>query len=85
MRFISKKHRANTKIGHINANSIAGFKFHGIRRWLPSGIFNILLITETKIDASFTNGQFNVDEFRMNRVDRNIHGCDGGANDLHKK
>ena len=31
-------------------------------------------MTETKIDASFSNGQFNVDGFRMHRVDRNIHG-----------
>ena len=31
---LAKKHRANTKIGHINANSIAGFKFHDIRSWL---------------------------------------------------
>ena len=60
---LAKKHRVNTKIGHINANSIAGF-----------GRFDILLITETKIDASFSNGQFNVDGFRMHRVDRDIHG-----------
>lgn len=39
-----------------------------------SGRFDILLITETKIDASFSNGQFNVDGFRMHRVDRDIHG-----------
>ena len=71
---LAKKHRANTKIGHINANSIAGFKFHDIRNWLLSGRFDILLITETKIDASFSNGQFNVDGFRMHRVDRDIHG-----------
>ena len=46
--FISKKHLANTKIGHINANSIVGFKFHDIWSWLLSGRFDgILLITET--------------------------------------
>ena len=71
---LAKKHLANTKIGHINANSIAGFKFHDIRSWLLSGRFDILLITERKIDASFSNGQFNVDGFRMHRVDRDIHG-----------
>ena len=71
---LARKHRANTKIGHINANSIAGFKFHEIRSWLLSGRFDILLITETKIDASFSNGQFNVDRFLMHRVDRDTHG-----------
>ena len=45
-----------------------------IRSWLLSGRFDILLITETKIDASFSNGQFNVDGLRMHRVDRDIHG-----------
>lgn len=72
--FICQKHRSNTKTGHINANSIAGFKFHDIRTWLLSGRFDILLITETKIDASFSNGRFNVVGFWMHRVDRNIYG-----------
>lgn len=39
-----------------------------------SGRFDILLITETKIDASFSNSQFNVEGFRIYRVDRNVHG-----------
>ena len=66
---MANKRRANTKIGHINANNIAGFKFFEIRSWLMSGRFNILLITETKIDATFSNSQFNVNGFRMYRVD----------------
>lgn len=67
---LAKKHQANTQIGYINANRTVGFKFHDIRSWLLSGRFDILLITERKIDASFSNGQFNVDGFRMNRADR---------------
>ena len=38
-----------------------------------SGRFDILLITETKIDATFSNSQFNVKGFRIYRVDRNAH------------
>ena len=38
-----------------------------------SGGFDILLITETKIDATFSNSQFNVEGFLLNRVDRNAH------------
>ena len=38
------------------------------------GRFDILLITETKIDATFSNSQFNVEGFRIYRVDRNAHG-----------
>ena len=72
-----KQHRANSKIlkiGHINGKSITGFKFYEIRSWLMSGRFDILLITETKIDATFSNSQFNVEGFRMYRVNRNAHG-----------
>ena len=73
--FFSKKYWVYTKIGHINTNSITGFKFHGIRSWLLSERFDILLITETKIDAGFGNGQFNVDDdFHMHYVNRDIHG-----------
>ena len=39
-----------------------------------SGRFDILLMTETKIDATFSNSQFNVEGFRMYRVNRNAHG-----------
>ena len=39
-----------------------------------SGRFDIPLMTETKIDATFSNSQFNVEGFRIYRVDRNAHG-----------
>ena len=48
--------------------------FYEIRSWLMSGRFDILLMTETKIDATFSNSQFNVEGFRMYRVNRNAHG-----------
>ena len=38
-----------------------------------SGRFDILLITETKIDAGSDKGQFNVDGFRMHCINRDIH------------
>ena len=48
-----KMHRRNVKIGHINANSIAGFKFHEIKKWLMRGRFDILAISETKLDKTY--------------------------------
>ena len=39
-----------------------------------SGRFDILLIIETKIDATFRNSQCNVEGFRMYRVYRNANG-----------
>lgn len=69
-----KKHWANLKIGHINANGIAGFKFHEIKRWLLSGRLDILIISETKLDRTFPNSQFYIQGFCMSSNDRNIHG-----------
>ena len=41
------KHRTNVKIGHINANFIAGVKFHENKTWLLDGRFDILVVSET--------------------------------------
>ena len=71
---ISRKHRSNLKLGHINANSIGGFKLHEIRSWLISGRFDLLVISETKIDATFPNSMFHVDGFRFCRCDRKAGG-----------
>ena len=71
---MAEKHRTNFKIGHLNANSIAGFKFQEIKTWLLSGRLDILVVSETKLDSTFPNSQFNVDGFRFCRMDRNIHG-----------
>ena len=48
---IVQNYRLNFKLGHVNANSIGGFKFYEIRTWLLSGRFDILVISETKIDC----------------------------------
>ena len=71
---IAKKYIKNCKIGHINANSIAGFKLCEIKQWLTHGLFDILVITETKVNETFPNCHFHVDGFRFVRRDRNIHG-----------
>ena len=69
-----KTHRRNVKIGHINANSIAGFKFHEIKNWLMRGRFDILAISETKLDKTYPDSQFAIQGFRVCRSDRNIYG-----------
>ena len=71
---MADKHRANMKIGHINANSIAGFKFLEIKNWLLCGKFDMLIISETKIDETFPDSHFHFDGFRMCRVDRKLGG-----------
>ena len=69
-----KTHRSNVKIGHINANNIAGFKFHEIKKSLMRGRFEILAISETKLHKTYPDSQFAMQGFRMCRSDRNIYG-----------
>ena len=73
---LSKKRNSvsNFNLGHINANSIGGFKFHEIRSWLLSGRFDVLIISESKIDATFPDSMFYVDGFRLCRCDRKAGG-----------
>ena len=61
------------KIDQLNLNSIRN-KFDVL---VPAvvGNLDILLITETKIDSSFPEGQFEIDGFTTPyRVDRDCHG-----------
>ena len=67
---IAQNYRSNFKIGHVNANSIGGFKFYEIRTWLLSGRFDILVISETNIDGSFPDSQFQVKGYRLCQSDR---------------
>ena len=71
---IAQNYRSNFKIGHVNANSIGGFKFHEIRTWLLSGRLDILVISESKIDESFPDSQFQVKGYRLCRSDRKAGG-----------
>ncbi|PFX18374.1 Transforming growth factor beta-2 [Stylophora pistillata] len=71
---IARKHRGNFKIGHINVNSVGGFKFYEIKTWLLSGRFDVLVISETKTDASFPDSQFHIDGYRLCRKDRQAGG-----------
>ena len=71
---VVQKYRLNFKLGHVNANSIGGFKFYEIRTWLLSGRFDILVISETKIDGNFPDSQFQVKGFRRSRSDRKAGG-----------
>ena len=63
-------------LGHLNINSIVG-KFDYFKVLIENNI-DILVLTETKIDASFPNAQFKIDGFSAPfRLDRNRF--DGGV------
>ena len=60
-------------IGHYNINSFR-YKFNQIRHILDHGLCSIMGFSETKLDQSFTNGQFLVEGYKMYRQDRNEKG-----------
>ena len=73
LRDISRKNMNRIKIGQLNINSIRNKS----NLLVPAVVrnLNILLITETKIDSSFPEGQFEIDGFTTPyRVDRDCHG-----------
>lgn len=71
---LAHEHPTKLKCGHINANSIAGFKFYEINQWLINRNFDVLVITETKLDSTFADALFHIDGFRFIHHDRNING-----------
>ena len=73
LRDIKKKHSKNVIIAHVNINSIRN-KFFELSDLLYDKIPDILFLSETKLDDTFSQNQFNVPGYRLFRNDRNIHG-----------
>ena len=62
----------NVIFGHLNINSLRN-KFESISE-LIKGKFDIFLINETKLDASFPSNQFAMSGYKFVRKDRNKFG-----------
>ena len=60
-----KRHANNLKLGHLNVNSISGFKFFDVKNMLKNNLFDILVLSETKIDNSYPDSQFYVKGFKL--------------------
>ena len=58
---------------YLNINSVRQ-KLGNIKEFLHKNIIDILFLAETKIDNSFPDCQFAVDNYTMWRADRNSHG-----------
>ena len=58
---------------HLNVNSLRN-KFCELQSILADGHVDVFEISETKLDASFSNAQFMVGGFSLYRVDINTHG-----------
>ena len=46
----NKRYANNMKLGHLNINSIGGFKLFEVKTCLGENLFDILVLSETKID-----------------------------------
>ena len=54
----------NTRIAYLNINSMAGLKFYEIKTFILQGLFDIIVLAETKIDAAFPGSQFYIKGFK---------------------
>ncbi|CAG2197804.1 unnamed protein product [Mytilus edulis] len=70
---VRSSNTSNLMCGYLNINSLR-YKFECIKDLLHRNLVDILFLSETKIDESFPNAQFCVDNFTMWRADRNQHG-----------
>ena len=59
-------------LGHLNINSLRN-KFESIADVIQ-GTFDIFLLSETKIDESFPDKQFRLNNYKIFRKDRNRYG-----------
>mgnify|MGYP001792265277 CR=1 FL=1 len=74
---LKRLHTKNVFLGHLNINSLRN-KFESIQLLIKDS-FDIFLISETKIDSSFPNAQFNIPGYKIFRKDRVINGSNGGG------
>ena len=71
------KYSKNLKIGHININSVAGFKFFELKSLILKSLFDIIVISECKVEPSFPDSHFYIKGFRLYRKDRDRFGGGG--------
>ena len=73
LRALRKKNLNKLIIAHLNVNSLRN-KLEFLKEQIQDNI-DILMISETKIDASFPIGQFLLNSYSTSfRLDRNAHG-----------
>ena len=68
-----KNNPCNLILGHLNVNGLRN-KFCDFYDILSDKSIDVLGLCETKIDPSFPDAQFHVDDYRLYRRDRNSHG-----------
>ena len=70
---IRKRNLNKLVVAHLNINSLR-LKFDSLVQKITGNV-NILMISETKLDNSFPEGQFLIEGYsKPYRIDRNCHG-----------
>ena len=78
LRNLKENNRDRIIIGAININTLGG-KFEPLVSIVKDKL-DIIMISETKIDASYPKSQFNIEGYsEPYRKDRNCHGGGGGG------
>lgn len=73
LRLLRKTHINKFIVCHLNINSLKG-KFCEIYELLSDKIVDLLFISETKLDSSYYDSNFNVPGYKLERRDRDSHG-----------
>ena len=60
-----QKYAKNIRITHLNINSVAGFKFAELKFFIQENLFDIIVLSEAKIDDAFRDSQFYIKGSRM--------------------
>ena len=63
-----KKHAENFLICHLNINSLR-YKYDEIKDMLLDKVVDCLIISKTKLDSSFKYSIFEVDGYKLQRID----------------
>ena len=72
LRCLRSKHPKHVFLGHLNVSSLRN-KFESLNE-LIKDIFDIFLVSESKLDSSFPDSQFSIPGYRIVRKDRNKNG-----------
>ena len=54
------RYSKNTRIAYLNINSVAGFKFFELKSFIQECLFDIVVVSETKIDDSFLDSHVKI-------------------------
>jgi exonuclease III len=70
---VSIKHPNKCQCAYLNINSFRN-KFQSIKELLNENIVDMIIVGEIKLDETFRNGEFPVDNFHLWRADRTANG-----------